>query len=276
MITLVNFADEKFRNKQKWNTLSAKLFGKFDHVIEYDFSDINEQSLSLNKESLKYKEKGSGNYFWKPYIVEKALNRINEGDYLMYADSGSFFLKSVLPLVKHMQKKNKEILCFRLPLIEKQWTKRDAFILMNADNVKYTETSQVLGTFFLLKKCKESINFVEKYKTLCSDSRILSDDPNELGKKNYPEFIAHRHDQSILSLLCKKHNNLLLEKDISDYGYYPYRYLLGKNRLFDKEMLNTKNNNFKGILISQRTQNLFLYLLKYYIRRILLKFNIKI
>jgi hypothetical protein len=131
MITLVNFADKNFRSKQKWNTFSAKLFGKFDSVLEYNFSDIDEETLALNKENLKYHNKGAGNYFWKAYIVEKALNKINENDYLMYADSGSFFLKSVLPLVKHMETKNKDILCFRLPLIEKQWTKRDAFLLMN-------------------------------------------------------------------------------------------------------------------------------------------------
>ncbi|MGY0408736.1 MAG: hypothetical protein ACWIPJ_10355, partial [Polaribacter sp.] len=71
MVTLVNFSNKNFRKKQKWNTFSAKLFGKFDDVIEYNFNDIDQESLSLNKESLKYKEKGAGNYFWKPYIVEK-------------------------------------------------------------------------------------------------------------------------------------------------------------------------------------------------------------
>ena len=153
MITLVNFADKRFRNKQKWNTFSAKLFGRFDQVLEYRFSDLDEEILSVNKESLKYRNKGAGNYFWKPYIVEKALNKINESDYLMYADSGTFFLKSVLPLVKYMETKNKDILCFRLPLIEKQWTKRDAFLRMDCDTEKYTDSTQ---TFFFSKKNKKS------------------------------------------------------------------------------------------------------------------------
>ena len=155
MITLVNFADKRFRNKQKWNTFSAKLFGRFDQVLEY---------RSVNKESLKYRNKGAGNYFWKPYIVEKALNKINESDYLMYADSGTFFLKSVLPLVKYMETKNKDILCFRLPLIEKQWTKRDAFLRMDCDTEKYTDSTQTLATFFLVKKTKKAIDFISAYK----------------------------------------------------------------------------------------------------------------
>tara|TARA_R110001599_G_scaffold179233_1_gene371737 strand:+ start:1503 stop:2333 length:831 start_codon:yes stop_codon:yes gene_type:complete len=275
MITLVNFADKRFRNKQKWNTFSAKLFGRFDQVLEYRFSDLDEEILSVNKESLKYRNKGAGNYFWKPYIVEKALNKINESDYLMYADSGTFFLKSVLPLVKYMETKNKDILCFRLPLIEKQWTKRDAFLRMDCDTEKYTDSTQTLATFFLVKKTKKAIDFISAYKKYCFDSRILSDDPNVLGEENYQGFIEHRHDQSVLSLLSKKDNNVLIEGDISDYGYYPQKYIKNKERLFNNEALDIKNNKFKGTLISNRSEHPIIYLVKYYIKRILLMIGIK-
>jgi hypothetical protein len=275
MITLVNFADKSFRNKQKWNTFSAKLFGRFDQVLEYNFSDIDEEILLVNKESLKYRNKGVGNYFWKPYLVEKALKKINENDYLMYADSGSFFLKSVLPLVKYMETKNKDILCFRLPLIEKQWTKKDAFLLMDCDSEKYTDSTQTLATFFLLKKTQKAIDFISEYKKYCFDSRILSDNPNVLGEENYQGFIEHRHDQSVLSLLSKKDNNVLIEGDISDYGYYPQKYINNKERLFNSEALDIKNNKFKGTLISNRSEQPIIYLVKYYVKRILLMIGIK-
>lgn len=276
MIALVNFANKEFRSKQKWNTLSAKLFGKFDAVFEYSFKDIDQQTLLLNKENLKHKEKGAGNYFWKPYIIKKALDNIKYGDYLMYADSGSFFLKSVTPLIKHLETKQKTILCFTIPLIEKQWTKRDAFLLMDCDIEKYANTPQIMGGFILIKKCKESISFITEYEKHCFDSRILSDDPNVLGKPNYPEFITHRHDQSVLSLLCKKNSNVLIEQDISDYGYFPNKYIENTKRLYDKEQLNYKKNKFKGILISNRTVHPFIYLTKYYIKRILLTLGVKI
>jgi hypothetical protein len=275
MVTLVNFADKNFKNKQKWNTISGKLFGGFDDVLEYRFEDIDEHCLSLNKENLKYKEKGAGNYFWKPYIVKKGLEKINKGEYLMYADSGSIFLKNVKPLIKFMEKNKKDIFCFKLPLIEKQWTKRDAFILMGCDSSEYTDTPQVLATYFLIKKSAKSIQFIEEYEKYCFDNRVLSDDPNALGKSNYPGFIEHRHDQSILSLLCKK-NNVLVEPDISDYGYFPYKYTKEKGRLFDKKLLNHKENKLKGILLSNRNANPFIYLFKYYIRRTALFFGIKI
>ena len=274
MITLVNFADKNFRSKQRWNSLSAKFIGGVDKVIEFSPEDIDTNYIDKNKKSVKYTNKGFGNYFWKPYVIKKALDTINEGEYLMYADSGSFFLKSVLPLVKHMKDKKKEIACFRLPLIEKQWTKRDAFLLMDCDSPRYTDSPQILATFFLIKKSQESITFISEYKKFCSDSRILSDDPNTLGKENYPEFIEHRHDQSVLSLLCKKSKNILIEGDISDYGYFPYKYI-ESTRLYDKNLLDIRINKFKGIVISNRSVNPFIYLGKYIVKRTLLVVGIK-
>lgn len=276
MVVLVNFADKNFRKKQKWNTISAKLFGNFDKVLEYTNQDVSKQALEQNENSVKHQEKGAGNYFWKPYIVEKALKEIEIGDYLMYADSGTFFLKSILPLVNYMEEKEKNIFCFRLPLIEKQWTKRDAFLLMGVDEKKYTDSPQILATYFIIKKCEESIKFISDYKNYCFDSRILSDDLNVLGKDNYDEFIEHRHDQSVLSLLCKKYGNVLIEQDMSDYGYFPYKYFENSKRLYDKDSLDITKNKFKGTLLSNRSVNPFKHLFKYILKRAILLTGIKL
>ncbi|WP_372757940.1 hypothetical protein, partial [Mariniflexile sp.] len=241
MVTLVNFADKKFRGKQKWSSFTAKVFGRVDRVIEYSPDDIEKSQWDLHKSSLKY-TKGFGNYFWKPYLVNKALKDVNEGDYLFSADSGTIFIKSIKPLINHLEKNKKNILCFRLLLIEKQWTKRDAFILMNCDEPEYTDTPQITSTFVLVKKCKESIDFLNDWERFSADSRILSDDPSVLGE-DYPEFIQNRHDQTILSLLCKKHKNVLIEGDMSDYGSFPYRYLFDDRHIYSKEMLDNPQKN---------------------------------
>lgn len=273
MITLVNFADNSFKSKQKWNSFTAKLFGRVDAVIEYGSADIDTNFLELNKELLKY-SKGFGNYFWKPYVISKALSVINDGEYLMYADSGSVFLKSIKPLVKHMESVNKNILCFKLPLIEKQWTKKDTFILMDCDFESFADSSQSMGGFMLLKKCKESIDFLSEFQKYCLDERIISDAPNTLGLSNAPEFIAHRHDQSVLSLLCKKHD-ILVEGDLSDYGVFPHKYFHKKEFLFDIDRLNPENNIFRGTVLCNRKVHPIKYLAKYFIKAIFLKLGIK-
>ncbi|PKQ45752.1 hypothetical protein [Confluentibacter flavum] len=275
MVTLVNFADKKFRRNQKWNSATARLFGKVDKVIEYSPDDIEKSQWDLHKSSQKY-SKGFGNYFWKPYLVNKALREVKDGDYLFSADSGSIFIKSIIPLIKHLEKNKKNILCFRLLLIEKQWTKRDAFILMDCDSPKYTDTPQITSTFVLVKKCKESIEFLNDWEQYSKDIRILTDDKSVLGP-DYPEFLEHRHDQSILSLLCKKNNNVLIEGDMSDYGCFPYKYLFDSRHIFDKDMLNNSSNYiFKGTALSNRRVHPLIYFLKHSVRSILYKIGIRI
>jgi hypothetical protein len=275
MITLVNFSDKDFRSKQRWNSISGKLFGGIDKVLSYGINDIDKSFLESNKDILKY-SKGFGNYFWKPYIIKKALKEIKEGDFLFYADSGSIFLKSIKSLTIHLEGKKKSILCFKLPLIEKQWTKRDAFIRMDCDTPVFTDTAQILATFILIKKNNESEVFINNYFEFSKDHRILSDNPNVMGFQNYPEFIEHRHDQSILSLLCKKNNNVLIEGDLSDYGFFTNKYLFEETYLFDKKMMDPNNHFFKGILLSNRTVHPLFYLFKYLTKLSLYRLGIKI
>lgn len=267
MITVVNFANKEFRSKQKWNSFTAKVFGKVDRVISYSPESIDNEYITANTPVLKY-NKGYGNYFWKPYIILKAYRQIKENDYLFYADSGSVFLKSIYPLINFMNENNQNILAFRLPLIEKQWTKRDAFILMNCESEECINTPQIMGTFILLKRCIASEKFLLEFQHYCSDRRILSDDENVMGKDNYKEFIEHRHDQSVLSLLCKKHNILTIG-DISDYGLFPQKYIHRPDYLYEKESLYSKNNAFAGTLLCNRKVHPLIYFIKFVLKVVL-------
>lgn len=274
MITAVNFADKKYKRNQKWCSFTAKLFGKVNSVIEYSPKDIDNDVLKKYKSATKY-SKGFGNYFWKPLLVNKALSEISEGDYLFWTDSGAIFIKSLLPIVKHLENKNKSMLCFKLPLIEKQWTKRDAFILMGCDTPDYTESNQLLATFILIKKCQKTIDILNKWEKYAQDSRILTDDPSVLGD-NYSEFIEHRHDQSILSLLCKNNTDVLIEGDLSDYGSFPYRYLTNPSYIYHEESLNLPRQNiFKSTILNNRTVHPLIYILKYTVRLMLYKIGVK-
>ena len=96
---------------------------------------------------------------------------------------------------------------YLIPLsYERIWSKRDAFILMDCDSEKYTDTLQCLATFILLKKAPDSIALIDEYLKYAQDPRIITDMPNQMGKENYAEFKENRHDQTIWSLLIKKHN----------------------------------------------------------------------
>lgn len=273
MITVINFSDDKFRSKQRWNTFTARFIGKANHVIEYRFNNLNTDLIDFKNPNFI---KGCGNYFWKPYIINDALKNIKLNDYLFYSDSGSIFMKNLDSLVSFLEFSKKDVLCFSAGLIEKQWTKRDSFILMKCDSPAFTLTKQVMGTFLLIKKSEASEKFIKSFLNYSKDKRILTDDENQLGKKNYTGFIAHRHDQSILSLLAKKNKDVVVvEGDLSDYGYFPNKYLsYASNVLFDAKSLDINKNRFKGMMLLNRRQHPFIYLIKYLIKRMLLKLNL--
>jgi hypothetical protein len=221
---LINYANEVFKSSQIKNSETGRDIGGFDEVISYSPKDIDSNFYNKNIEILSQK-RGAGYWLWKPYFILKTLTSMQDDDYLFYCDSGAHFIQSIDPLIKLSQEINQDIICFNVEHIQKDWTKRDAFILMDCDKPKFLETKQILAGFILVKKSKFSIDFFNEFLEYAQDPRILTDLDNQLGQHNYATFKEHRHDQSLFSLLCKKHN-LKTFRDPSQYGndfkeYYP-------------------------------------------------------
>lgn len=271
-LTVVNFGNIDFSLQQKWNAFSAKYFGRADEVIQYSPEDINDY-LEQYPVFKKY-EKGFGNYFWKPYVILKALEKVEDNDFLFYSDSGAFILKDLKILAKYLNEVQKDIMVFQLPLIEKQWTKKDTFVLLNADFVEITKAAQILTGFILIKKTLVSLEFLENFRISCLDERIVSDLKNVLAQNNYPDFIAHRHDQSVFSILAKKSNIVQIEGDLSDYGFFPRQYLRGKAWLYDDFSKNLDNYKFQNFVISNRKVHPIPYIVKFAIKRFLFAINL--
>ena len=105
-----------------------------------------------------------------------------------------------------MEHYNVDVMTFQLPaeFLEKIWSKRDAFILMDCDSEKFADTPQFVASYMLFKKTPHTVALIDEYLMYAQDPRIITDIPNQMGKDNYPGFRDNRHDQTIWSLLCKK------------------------------------------------------------------------
>ena len=204
MKILINYATPEFAHSQRIQTATAYAMGGFDKVIEYSPEDLDEEFRRKNEQILKHK-KGGGYWLWKPYIIKKTLAAMEKEDFLFYADAGSLFMGPIKPLIELMKQKNQDVLPFQLPYLEGHWTKRDAFILMDCDTAPYADTKQLMATFSLWKRTAFSMKLANEWLSYAQDERIITDIPNQGGKDNYPGFQENRHDQSIWSLLCKKH-----------------------------------------------------------------------
>jgi hypothetical protein len=211
----INYADAKFSKQQKFSLNMAKKNGRFNSVKGYFYNDIDRKFYSSNKKILDM-PRGAGYWLWKPYFIKKKLSEINNGDYLFYSDSGAFFLSSVDILIEELEKHNQDIMCFELSSIESQYTKKELFLKMGCDDEYYKTSNQIMSTFHLIRKTSFSIKFYNNFLKYCCDEVNLTD-KHDKSVKQSDDFIEHRHDQSILSLLYKK-NNLRPFKDPTQFG----------------------------------------------------------
>ena len=200
----INYANGRYLRAQQYCSDSAKQIG-FDEVISYKFEDIDHRFLSDNLKILN-QSRGAGYWIWKSYFLSQTFKRMREGDLLVYSDSGSYYQSSVDPLIDLIKNDPRGVLSFELKgLIEKDYTKKDAFVMMGLDDPKYTDSSQREATYIWLIKNDFTVNLVNEYLKYSQNENIITDIGNITGE-NYPSFKDHRHDQSIWSLLCKRAN----------------------------------------------------------------------
>lgn len=199
---LVSYASADFAAYQAICSLTGRRFG-FDACRSFGPADIDADFASRNAATLS-SARGAGYWLWKPYVVAKMLAELDDGDVLFYADAAVHFVNPIAPLVAQLDKHHLDLLILGEGFVEAQYTKRDAFVLMGADEGRFVQTPQRFASCFMVRKSAWSDDFITRYLDYAEDDRILTDIPNECDLSDYPGFVAHRHDQSIFSLLSKR------------------------------------------------------------------------
>lgn len=209
---LINFSDENYLNVRRINSYTGKIIAHFNKIYEFSPADIDSIFFNENINILKQK-RGHGLWLWKPYFINKVLNESENGDIIFYSDSAAFFVRKIDKIIQSMG--DDEIWLYGLPLIEEQWTKPEAFSLLSLDYDSIKQTNQFSGSFMVFRVGDKSKAFVKEWlKYCCNQELIMPKDGDSSG-----HFISHREDQSILSLLAKKHN-LKMHKDPTQYGKF--------------------------------------------------------
>lgn len=216
MNIFITYSDEKYAPARHFCARMARLFGRFDKVIEYSPDDLDEDFKSEQAKTLAVK-RGAGLWVWKSYALLKTLNEVaQEGDVVFYADAGTFFIRNFKHILRTM---TQDVWVSNIPLAEKQYTKKETFVKMGCEGAEYEDTPQVQATFCGVRKSEKSVAFVEEWLKYSRDYCIISPEHNP----DYPEadyFVAHREDQSILSLLAKK-RGYRAHLDPTQYGRIP-------------------------------------------------------
>lgn len=219
---LVNYADRGFADAQRYSAKTALEIGGFDGIATLGRRHLDEDTafVARNRHILD-QPRGAGYWLWKPYIVDLLLRlTLKPGDMLFYCDSGAHFVAPVDPVIELCRdRRDLPVLLFTLEdeRSNRAWTKRDCFVLMDQDTPDYTDAPQILASFLVCERTRAAMDFIAEWLRLAQDYRLITDADNECGLPNYPEFREHRHDQSILSLLGRKHGAETVP-DISQWG----------------------------------------------------------
>lgn len=267
MNVLINYADINYRNSQNWNIWTGKYIAKFDKIYAFHPEDIDEQFRCKHHDILKYK-RGNGLWLWKPYFISKVINKCKDGDIIFYCDSGALFMRKPTYVFSHLSEKS-PLFCCDIPLLESCFTKPLCFNKMQCNETKYTNSNQIIATYFGIYVCKETRDFINEWLENCCNLELMSPEGTilNLSQNKGNSFVAHREDQSIFSLLCKKYN-FSPHKDISQRGKNPQSYY---NPYYAyREPNHNKEKECKTILFLHKSPKLnIIFFLKLLIKNIL-------
>lgn len=231
MLKLINYANDRFKVAQRVNSWTGRYVSHFDEVLSFGPNDIDLEFSEKYKDILR-KERGNGLWLWKPYFINRVINESNDGDYIFYLDSGAFFIRDVRLLLPYISEDN-PMFVTDIPLMECNWTKPSCIEYFQAEQFRLT--NQIQGGILLFLVNAKTRAFFHDYLNICKDTRLLY--PEGLGKhdsiiQNYgDQFVAHREDQSVFSLMCKI-RGVKPHRDITQRGkdpksfyspYYLYR-----------------------------------------------------
>jgi hypothetical protein len=175
--------------------------------------------------------RGYGYWFWKPLVILKTIedHHCTENDIVVWIDAGCVLQPSTewSEWIAKLREDETtlDMIVFK---VNDNWTDRQfcknrviSLIQPHPDDLN---TAQIISGAMLMRVTERTKNLLEEWKTLCNDHDLVNDVPGDQRRLEHPDFIEHRHDQSLLSALIKKSNrNGTLNAYVSYDATYPAR-----------------------------------------------------
>jgi hypothetical protein len=190
----------------------AEASGLFQTVDIY--TQANLQSLKQHEGFIKKNPRGYGYWIYKPLVLLDMMSRYPENDIVVYADAGCSIRAT--PLWNEWIQGIHAHPTHRITVIhdaynpEYTWTKADLYTYLDIPmessielNGQPTVVQSLGGIQAMMNTAENRTLITEWYTTMVADNYCyLTDSKSRIP--NHPTFKAHRHDQSIISLLMKK------------------------------------------------------------------------
>ena len=198
----VSYGTENFVQALTTLHRSAKRFG-IDDIRLYLPDHPAVQGAVEENSHIMQQRRGAGYWLWKPYILLDTMDNVDPGTTIVYSDAGQRYIADPAPVIALAERQ--DVVLFHQDYLQGDWTKRDCFVLLDADEPRFWEAPQLDASIQLYRAGAKSRSFLLEMRDAMRDARILCDGPNVCGLPNLDGFRDHRHDQSVLTILAIKH-----------------------------------------------------------------------
>jgi hypothetical protein len=183
------------------NVHEAKVYGPKD--IDPKFRKANAAILD--------QPRGCGYWLWKPYLIEKELKKMKDGDVLIYCDAGVEIVSNINYIIDRM---TDDLFLFGNMWQHVHFCKADVMKAINC----WDSGNQVQASVIVIRNSQKAKGFVNEWHTWCTVAGMIDDSPSKCP--NHPEFQEHRHDQAVLTTLAYR-------EKIAPFHWWPAMYNAG-------------------------------------------------
>lgn len=215
------FANRRLRPTLRRITAEAETVGVFAGLFPADERVFDAGFRRRFRWFIWTHPRGYGYWVWKPYVIERALERIPDGAYLLYTDAGCTLLPGgqarLGEYVTMLEESGRDLLAFRLEFPEEEWTKADLLIRLEFTGDTDRRSPQCMSGAMVVRNSPRGRAFVARWRSIMEESPHWIDDSRSVAP-DAPGFVEHRHDQSVFSILAKQMPALVLPNEVDWEG----------------------------------------------------------
>lgn len=234
-VYLCSFATNDLRYSIKRFKKQASELNFYEDIKIFSPKDLSFKKKEQINELYKKKDNTKNPYgfcSWKPEIILKYLDEIPNDCILQYSDIGNHLnlkglnrlkeyaaiasQKNILTFQYNEPEFNSSNLEFQI-YYEYEYTKTDVWKYLEVDeDSEILKNEQIWAGSIFLKNNYKIREFLKLWESTCQISELIDDSKSK--EPNHEDFVVHRHDQSVFSILCKKNAFYSLSASESEWA----------------------------------------------------------
>jgi hypothetical protein len=222
-IHFITYGNNKFSKVKDMLAKQAIESDWFDSVVAFNENMLTSE-FKTKFANILNQPRGGGYWIWKYDIIMQTLNKINDGDIIVYVDGGSYLnlngKKWFLEYIDMLNNDEKQLglISFDNGICEEKYTTKQIFEHFKIpEDSEIRRTGQYNGGYYYIKKTSHLLMLFEKYReTLEQNPLLFTDNYNANGQDDC--FKDNRHDQSVFSVIRKKYGTLGL-KELGEFWW---------------------------------------------------------